>query len=85
MSELDALFDLKGKVAIVTGGGDGIGKGSCEILAKAGAYIVVSDLSLEKAQAVADEIIKDGGKAIAVPCNVLKDEDLVALTEAAVK
>ena len=85
MLKLDSLFDLKGKVAIVTGGGDGIGKGSCEILARAGAYIVVSDLTIEKAQAVADEIVKDGGKAIAVACNVLKDEDLVALVDAAVK
>ena len=70
-----SLFDLSGKVAIVTGGGDGIGKGSCEILAQAGASIVVSDLMLDKAQAVVDEIISNGGKAIAVACNVLKDED----------
>lgn len=60
------LFDLIGKVAIVTGGGDGIGKGSCEILADAGASIVVSDLTIDKAQAVADQITAKGGKAIAV-------------------
>lgn len=85
MSKLDALFDLSGKVAIVTGGGDGIGKGSCEILSQAGASIVVSDLDIEKAQAVADEIKATGGKAIAVPCNVLKDEDLVNVVDTAVK
>lgn len=79
-----SLFDLSGKVAIVTGGGDGIGKGSCQILAQAGASIVVSDLMLEKAQAVADEIKENGGKAIAVACNVLKDEDLVNLVDRAV-
>lgn len=45
---IDSLFDLSGKVAIVTGGGDGIGKGSCETLAHFGASIVVSDLVLEK-------------------------------------
>ena len=55
---IDSLFDLSGKVAIVTGGGDGIGKGSCETLAHFGASIVVSDLVLEKAQAVANEIVK---------------------------
>lgn len=85
MSKLDALFDLSGKVAIVTGGGDGIGKGSCEILSQAGASVVVSDLDIEKAQAVADEIKAAGGKAISVPCNVLKDEDLVNVVDTAVK
>lgn len=81
----DNLFDLTGKVAIVTGGGDGIGKGSCMILAQAGACVVVSDLALDKAQAVADEIKAQGGSAIAVACNVLRDEDLVGLVNAAVK
>ena len=78
---IDSLFDLSGKVAIVTGGGDGIGKGSCETLAHFGASIVVSDLVLEKAQAVANEIVKNGGKAIAVACNVLNDADLVNLVD----
>ena len=81
---IDSLFDLSGKVAIVTGGGDGIGKGSCETLAHFGASIVVSDLVLEKAQAVANEIVKNGGKAIAVACNVLNDADLVNLVDKAV-
>ena len=77
--EIDKLFDLKGKVAIVTGGGDGIGKGCCEILADAGACIVVSDLNISKAQTVADQIKRKAGKAIAIECNVLKDKDLVNL------
>lgn len=72
----NSLFDLSGKVAVVTGGGDGIGKASCEILAAAGASVVVSDLSLEKAQNVADGISEAGGKSAAVECNVLKTGDL---------
>ncbi len=80
----DALFDLTGKVAVVTGGGDGIGKGSCEILAAAGASVVVSDLSLEKAEAVAEEIKAAGGKSAAVACNVLETEDLERLIDFAV-
>ncbi len=83
--EADRLFDLSGKVAVVTGGGDGIGKASCGILAAAGASVVVSDLALEKAEAVADGIVKAGGKAAAVKCNVAVREDLAALVAFAVK
>lgn len=75
------LFDLKGKVAIVTGGGNGIGKASCLILAKAGASIAVSDLKLADAEAVVSEIKSIGGKAIAVECNVTEDAHLEALVE----
>ncbi|MBD5345762.1 MAG: glucose 1-dehydrogenase [Bacteroides sp.] len=77
----DSLFDLSGKVAVVTGGGDGIGKGSCEILAAAGASVVVSDMSIEKAQAVADAITQAGGKAAAVDCNVFDNFDLKRLID----
>ena len=81
---IDSLFDLTGKIAVVTGGGDGIGKASCEILAAAGASVAVSDMSLEKAQAVADAITSNGGRAIAVECNVLKSDDLTKLIDATV-
>lgn len=83
--QIQELFDLSGKVAVVTGGGDGIGKGCCEILASAGASVVVSDISADKAKAVADEITSAGGKAIAVACNVLEDADLVNLIDTTVK
>ncbi len=81
----DSLFDLTGKVAVVTGGGDGIGRGSCEILAAAGASVVVSDLSIEKARAVAQGIVSSGGTAEAVACDVLNSSDLSALIEFAVE
>ena len=81
----EELFDLTGKVAVVTGGGDGIGKGCCQILAAAGASVVVSDLSVDKAQATVEEIVKAGGKATAIACNVLKEEDLSALIDFTVK
>lgn len=81
----ESLFDLTGKVAVVTGGGDGIGKGCCKILASAGASVVVSDLTVEKAQATVDEIVEARGKAAATVCNVLNEDDLTALIEFAVK
>lgn len=82
--DLSTLFDLSGKVAVVTGGGDGIGRGCCRILAVAGASVVVSDINREKAQTVVDAIKADGGNAVAVECNVLKEEDLVNLIDQAV-
>lgn len=76
-----SLFDLTGKIAVVTGGGDGIGKGSCEILAAAGASVVVSDISPEKAKAVSDGIIAAGGKSASIACNVLDPNNLTRLID----
>lgn len=77
--DIDTLFDLSGKVAVVTGAGDGIGKGVSLILAAAGASVVISDLSIEKAKTTAAEITSTGGKATAVACNALIADDLNAL------
>jgi 7-alpha-hydroxysteroid dehydrogenase len=76
-----ALFDLNGKVAIVTGGGNGIGAACCRMLADSGATVVIADLRAADAQNVADEITARGGEALAMECNVLHDEDLVALVQ----
>ena len=83
MNSNDSLFDLSGKVAVVTGGGDGIGRASCLILAAAGASVVVSDLSLDKARDVATEITGAGGRAAAVECNVLDSSHLSRLIDTA--
>ncbi len=82
---LEKLFALKDKVAIVTGGGNGIGKASSLMLANAGAAVVVSDLKLADAKKVADEITGNGGKALAVECNVTEDAHLVKLVDDTVK
>lgn len=81
---IDKLLDLTGKVAVVTGGGDGIGKGCAEILAAAGAKVVVSDINPDKAKAVADIITANGGEANAVLCNALVEHDLVNLIDTTV-
>lgn len=84
MENINALFDLAGKVAVVTGGGDGIGCASCEILAAAGASIVVSDLSEEKAKAVAEAIVAAGGRSEAIGCDVSDSDAIVKLIDFAV-
>ena len=54
---------LKDRVAIVTGAGSGIGRGGAEILAREGAYLVVSDLSAERSEETVEIIKKAGGNA----------------------
>ncbi len=64
------LLSLKGKVVIVTGARRGMGRTHSLVLAKAGAKVVVSDLQKEDCQKVVDEITKEGGKAMAIECNI---------------
>lgn len=82
---MDKLFDLRGKTAIVTGGANGIGKATAIILAQHGANIAIGDFNLDDAKKTAKEIESFGVKAIAISCNVLKDDDLVNLVETTVK
>jgi len=68
--------DLRGKVAIITGAKQGMGKTHALILAKAGAKVVVSDISKEDCQLVVDEIKKQRGEAIAVKCDISNKADV---------
>lgn len=77
----ESLFELSGKVAIVTGGGNGIGRACARMLASHGASVVVADLKKADARKVVEGITADGGKALAIECNVLRDEDLIRLVE----
>ncbi len=70
------LFSLKGKVAIVTGGGRGIGKFIATGLAEAGANVVVASRKMEKLQSTADEISKLGVKGLAVKCDMGNKDDI---------
>ena len=63
------------KVALVTGGGGGIGLASCQLLAQAGAKIVVTDINLAAAERSAKEIITAGGEAFAIEHDVSSEVD----------
>ena len=58
------------KVAVVTGGGSGIGKATCLLLAQEGAGVAVADIYRDRAEAVAAEIQKQGGRALAIEADV---------------
>ncbi len=78
------MIDLTDKIAVVTGGAQGIGKAIAETLAQQGANIVVADLQLEKAEAVAQEIAADTGrKTIAVRVDVSDSASAKAMIDAA--
>ena len=68
--------NLKGRVAVVTGGGGVLCGDFAKTLAKQGVKVAVLDLNEAAAQKVADEIVADGGVAIAVSCNVLEKESM---------
>ncbi len=78
MSVIDR-FALAGEVAIVTGGGAGIGRRIAGLFAAAGAAVAVSDLRAEAAEAVADGIRQEGGRALAVACDVTDESARIAL------
>jgi NAD(P)-dependent dehydrogenase (short-subunit alcohol dehydrogenase family) len=77
-------FELTGKVAVVTGGGQGIGEGIAKAYARAGADVVVAARHAERVARVADEIVAAGGRALAVPTDVTDRAAVSALADAAV-
>jgi len=75
---------LKEKVAIITGGGNGIGAAACRRLAAEGARVLVADVNLEKAQQCANEIAKSGGVARAVRADVTDETSVQSMVESAI-
>ena len=83
MSVLD-LFKLDGKVALVTGGGQGIGRAYALALAEAGADVAVADINERTGRHVADEIVALGRRSVFVKTDVTRPEEVEALVTATV-
>ena len=76
---------LDGKVAIVTGGADGIGQATCELFAAEGCAVVIADVNVEKGRAVAREIAERGGRVLFVETNVADEASIVRMVGEPVK
>ena len=75
--------ELAGKVAVVTGAGQGIGKALARGLAQAGAAVVVSDVLAENAAATARQIVADGGRALGLKVDVSQRAQVDAMIDGA--
>ena len=79
------MFSLKNKVAIITGARRGIGRTHALTLSKAGAKVVVCDISEEDCQKVVEEIKKEKGEALALKCDVAKKEEVEGIVKKTVE
>ncbi len=76
---------LENKVALITGGGSGIGRACAEMFAREGARVAVSDISLERAQATTQFVTSHGGDAIAISGDVSVGDDAQNMVSATVE
>jgi len=79
------MLNLKNKTAIITGARQGMGRTHALTLAKAGAKVVVSDISLENCEKVVKEIKKEGGEAMAIKCDVSKEQEVDEMMKKTIK
>ena len=73
---MNSIFNLKGKIALITGGAGVLGSRFADVLAQQGVIVGIVSQSLEKAENTVKNIEANGGQAFAVQANVLNKEEL---------
>ena len=79
------LFSLESKIAIVTGGGSGLGRSIAKAFAQAGANVIIADVNRENAQKTSDEIKELGKKSFSIETNVTHKADVQHMAEKTVQ
>lgn len=78
---MDELFDVSGKVVLITGGSRGLGKAMCSAFAQRGARVVVASRKIEECEKVATALRAEGADALALACHVGQWESLEGVVE----
>jgi NAD(P)-dependent dehydrogenase (short-subunit alcohol dehydrogenase family) len=82
---MNDIFNLQNKTAIVTGGGRGLGEQMAYALAEAGAKVVICSRNLEACQRVQKNIIDNGGSCLSYQCDVTQEQDIISVINETVK
>ncbi len=75
------MHSLRGKVALVTGGGQGLGASICEVLAESGAIAIAADIRLQQAEKVVKELQEKGLEALALPLDVTDEKQIETVVQ----
>lgn len=78
------MIDLANKVAVVTGGANGIGEATVRTMARLGAKVLVADVDMPRSEALAAELTAAGGEVVACRADILVEEDIANMIQTAV-
>src|SRR5262245_47433704 len=83
-TEMNPIYDFKGQVALVTGAAKGMGLATARMFARSGASVVLADLDGDLAVTEAERIVREGGTAIGISCDVADEAQVAATVDHAV-